>query len=97
MKFLIKIPKFKFVATFQFILTLIQKYKMSNVKSGKVGKWETSPLKKSLWRQKIIAKKLAQFRNYLYLCNKVARMTSSSENCGITIEQIFLSARESVP
>ena len=38
MKFLIKIPKFKFVVTFQFILTLIQKYKMSNVKSGKVGK-----------------------------------------------------------
>ena len=53
--------------------------------------------KKVALKTKIIAKKLAQFGNYLYLCNKVARMTSSSENCGITIEQIFLSARESVP
>ena len=48
-------------------------------------------------KEKVIAKKLAQFGNYLYLCNIVARMTSSGENCGITIEQIFLSARESVP
>ena len=69
---------------------------MSNVKSGKVGKWETSSQKVAM-KAKIIAKKLAQFRNYLYLCNKVARMTSSSENCGITIGQFFLSARDSVP
>ena len=88
--------KFKYCIYFS-ILHKINPRKNLNVKSGKVGKWETSPLKKSLWRQKIIAKKLAQFRNYLYICNKVARMTSSSKNCGITIEQIFLSARESVP
>ena len=63
---------------------------------SKVGKWETLT-SKNAFKTKIIAKKLAQFRIILYLCNKVARMTSSSENCGITIGQIFLSARESVP
>ena len=66
---------------------------------SKVGKWESGKPRreKVAMKAKIIAKKLAQFRNYLYLCNIVARMTSSSENCGITIEQFFLSARESVP
>ena len=39
-KYLLKKPKFKFVATFQFFITLTPKYKMSNVKSGKVGKWK---------------------------------------------------------
>ena len=66
---------------------------------SKVGKWESGKPrhKKVAMKAKIIAKKLAQFGNYLYLCNEVARMTSGNENCGITIEQFFLSARESVP
>ncbi len=38
---------------------------------SKVGKWESGKPrhKKVAMKAKIIAKKLAQFRNYLYLCN----------------------------
>ena len=40
---------------------------------SKVGKWESGKPrhKKNAFKTKIIAKKLAQFRNYLYLCNKL--------------------------
>ena len=58
---------------------------------SKVGKWESGKPRreKVAMKAKIIAEKLAQFRNYLYLCNIVARMTSSSENCGITTATNF--------
>ena len=66
-------------------------FENANVKSEKVEKWETTPV--FFW--KIIGKKLARFMKISYLCIEDAKQTKASKICGITIEKIFLSARDS--
>jgi hypothetical protein len=52
--------------------------------------------KKSHFYLKIIADFLAHVDKNSYLCIIDAKRTKASKNCGITMKQNFLSARESV-
>ena len=66
---------------------------------SKVGKWKSGkphPQQNAL-EDKNNCEKTCTIRNYFVPLQLVARMTSSSEICGVTGQQIFLSARESVP
>jgi len=82
-----------------YIIYIILKILFVEIWKYRCQKWESGKPrhKKVAMKAKIIAKKFAQSEIILYLCNIVARMTFGSEICGITIGQIFLSARESVP
>ena len=66
---------------------------------SKVGKWKSGkphPQQNAL-EDKNNCEKTCTIRKLFVPLQQVARMTFGSEICGVTGQQIFLSARESVP